>query len=62
MCRSYHEVCFALLSAKKVVLQGANTDQLLELHALALSLELPTYLVQDAGRTQVNQLFWGEKK
>lgn len=39
--------------AKKVVLQGANTDQLLELHALALSLELPTYLVQDAGRTQV---------
>ncbi|XP_015675355.1 probable peptidyl-tRNA hydrolase 2 [Protobothrops mucrosquamatus] len=39
--------------AKKVVLQGVNTDQLLELHALALSLELPTYLVQDAGRTQV---------
>ncbi|XP_008103749.1 probable peptidyl-tRNA hydrolase 2 [Anolis carolinensis] len=39
--------------AKKVVLQGTNTDQLLELHALALSLELPTYLVQDAGRTQV---------
>ncbi|XP_053157301.1 probable peptidyl-tRNA hydrolase 2 [Hemicordylus capensis] len=39
--------------AKKVVLQGSNTDQLLELHALALSLELPTYLVQDAGRTQV---------
>ncbi|XP_066473079.1 probable peptidyl-tRNA hydrolase 2 [Tiliqua scincoides] len=39
--------------AKKVVLQGANTDQLLELHGLALSLELPTYVVQDAGRTQV---------
>ncbi|KAL7986273.1 hypothetical protein Chor_011439 [Crotalus horridus] len=54
VCRSYHEVCFALLSAKKVVLQGVNTDQLLELHALALSLELPTYLVQDAGRTQVS--------
>uniref|UniRef100_A0A8D0KD45 peptidyl-tRNA hydrolase n=1 Tax=Salvator merianae TaxID=96440 RepID=A0A8D0KD45_SALMN len=39
--------------AKKVVLQGSNTDQLLEFHALALSLELPTYLVQDAGRTEV---------
>ncbi|XP_048346788.1 probable peptidyl-tRNA hydrolase 2 [Sphaerodactylus townsendi] len=39
--------------AKKVVLQGSSTDQLLEMHALALSLELPTYLVQDAGRTQV---------
>ncbi|KAL8212852.1 UNVERIFIED_CONTAM: hypothetical protein K2H54_059158 [Gekko kuhli] len=39
--------------AKKVVLQGSSTDQLLELHALALSLELPTYLVQDAGRTQI---------
>ncbi|KAJ6628246.1 hypothetical protein lerEdw1_014711 [Lerista edwardsae] len=39
--------------AKKVVLEGVNTDQLLELHALALSLELPTYFVQDAGRTQI---------
>uniref|UniRef100_A0A8D0L729 peptidyl-tRNA hydrolase n=1 Tax=Sphenodon punctatus TaxID=8508 RepID=A0A8D0L729_SPHPU len=39
--------------AKKVVLQGSNTAHLLELQALALSLELPVYLVQDAGRTQV---------
>uniref|UniRef100_A0A8C8RTR6 peptidyl-tRNA hydrolase n=1 Tax=Pelusios castaneus TaxID=367368 RepID=A0A8C8RTR6_9SAUR len=39
--------------AKKVVVQGANTAHLMDLQALALSLELPTYLVQDAGRTQV---------
>ncbi|XP_050815788.1 SRSF protein kinase 2-like isoform X9 [Gopherus flavomarginatus] len=39
--------------AKKVVVQGSNTAHLMDLQALALSLELPTYLVQDAGRTQV---------
>ncbi|XP_055765127.1 probable peptidyl-tRNA hydrolase 2 isoform X1 [Salvelinus fontinalis] len=39
--------------AKKVVLQGTNMAHLLELQALAMSLSLPTYLVQDAGRTQV---------
>ncbi|KAM8930174.1 putative peptidyl-tRNA hydrolase 2 isoform 2-T2 [Pelodytes ibericus] len=39
--------------AKKVVLQGSNTTHLLELQALALSMNLPTYLVQDAGRTQI---------
>ncbi|KPP79983.1 putative peptidyl-tRNA hydrolase 2 [Scleropages formosus] len=39
--------------AKKVVLQGTNMAHLLELQALAMSLNLPTYLVQDAGRTQV---------
>ncbi|MGH0175276.1 UNVERIFIED_CONTAM: hypothetical protein FKN15_070310 [Acipenser sinensis] len=39
--------------AKKVVVQGMNMAHLLELQALAMSLSLPTYLVQDAGRTQV---------
>ncbi|XP_056380645.1 probable peptidyl-tRNA hydrolase 2 isoform X2 [Hyla sarda] len=39
--------------AKKVVLQGSSTAHLLELQALALSMDLPTYLVQDAGRTQI---------
>ncbi|XP_018581096.2 peptidyl-tRNA hydrolase 2, mitochondrial isoform X1 [Scleropages formosus] len=39
--------------AKKVVLQATNMAHLLELQALAMSLNLPTYLVQDAGRTQV---------
>ncbi|XP_063283604.1 probable peptidyl-tRNA hydrolase 2 [Pelobates fuscus] len=39
--------------AKKVVLQGSNTTHLLELQALALSMNLPTYMVQDAGRTQI---------
>ncbi|XP_075430476.1 putative peptidyl-tRNA hydrolase 2 [Ascaphus truei] len=39
--------------AKKVVLQGSSTIHLLELQALALSMNLPTYLVQDAGRTQI---------
>ncbi|KPP75164.1 hypothetical protein Z043_105608 [Scleropages formosus] len=39
--------------SKKVVMQGSNTAHLLELQALAMSLSLPTYLVQDAGQTQV---------
>uniref|UniRef100_A0A3Q2UXQ5 peptidyl-tRNA hydrolase n=1 Tax=Haplochromis burtoni TaxID=8153 RepID=A0A3Q2UXQ5_HAPBU len=37
-----------------IVLQiGTNVAHLLELQALAMSLSLPTYLVQDAGLTQV---------
>ena len=36
-----------------MVLQGTNVAHLLELQALAMSLSLPTYLVQDAGLTQV---------
>uniref|UniRef100_A0A8C5R7G1 peptidyl-tRNA hydrolase n=1 Tax=Leptobrachium leishanense TaxID=445787 RepID=A0A8C5R7G1_9ANUR len=39
--------------AKKVVLQGSNMAHLLELQALAISMNLPTYMVQDAGRTQI---------
>ncbi|KAG8436011.1 hypothetical protein GDO86_007200 [Hymenochirus boettgeri] len=39
--------------AKKVVLQGSNAAHLMDLQALAISLNLPTYLVQDAGRTQI---------
>ncbi|XP_063797083.1 probable peptidyl-tRNA hydrolase 2 [Pseudophryne corroboree] len=39
--------------AKKVVLQGSSTAHLMELQALAISMDLPTYLVQDAGRTQI---------
>ncbi|KTG46249.1 hypothetical protein cypCar_00003854 [Cyprinus carpio] len=39
--------------AKKIVLQGTNMAHLLELQALAMSLSLPTKLVQDAGHTQV---------
>ncbi|KAM7006364.1 UBA_like_SF and PTH2 domain-containing protein [Labrus bergylta] len=39
--------------SKKVVVQGTNVAHLLELQALAMSLSLPTYLVQDAGLTQV---------
>ncbi|OCT85895.1 probable peptidyl-tRNA hydrolase 2 isoform X2 [Xenopus laevis] len=39
--------------AKKVVLQGSTTAHLLELQALAISLNLPNYLVRDAGRTQI---------
>ncbi|KAK5871898.1 hypothetical protein PBY51_012638 [Eleginops maclovinus] len=39
--------------SKKVVVQGTNVAHLLELQALAMSLSLPAYLVQDAGLTQV---------
>ncbi|KAM4643739.1 putative peptidyl-tRNA hydrolase 2 [Discoglossus pictus] len=39
--------------AKKVVLQGSSATHLMELQALALSMNLPNYLVQDAGRTQI---------
>lgn len=37
-----------------MVLQGTSVAHLLELQALAMSLSLPTYLVQDAGLTQVS--------
>lgn len=46
-------VCARLFRAKKIVLQGTNMAHLLELQALAMSLSLPTKLVQDAGHTQV---------
>ena len=36
-----------------MVVQGTNVAHLLELQALAMSLSLPAYLVQDAGLTQV---------
>ncbi|XP_057703041.1 UBA_like_SF and PTH2 domain-containing protein [Corythoichthys intestinalis] len=39
--------------AKKIVLRGTDVAHLLELQAHAMSLCLPTYLVQDAGLTQV---------
>ncbi|XP_019746143.1 probable peptidyl-tRNA hydrolase 2 [Hippocampus comes] len=39
--------------AKKIVVQGTSVAHLLELQAQAMSLNLPTYLVQDAGLTQV---------
>ncbi|KYO26304.1 SRSF protein kinase 3-like [Alligator mississippiensis] len=45
--------CWDECGAKKVVVQGTNAAHLMDLQALALSLELPTYLVRDAGRTQV---------
>ena len=38
-----------------MVVQGTNMAHLLELQALAMSLSLPTYLVQDAGLTQVSE-------
>nr|XP_033782441.1 probable peptidyl-tRNA hydrolase 2 [Geotrypetes seraphini] len=39
--------------SKKVVLQGSSAVHLMELQALALNLGLPSYMVQDAGRTQI---------
>lgn len=39
--------------AKKIVLQGTNMAHLLELQALAMSLNLPAKLIKDAGHTQV---------
>ncbi|XP_054707335.1 probable peptidyl-tRNA hydrolase 2 [Uloborus diversus] len=37
----------------KIVLRGNTTQHLVELERKALRLGLPTYLVQDAGRTQI---------
>ncbi|GAB6027277.1 hypothetical protein CHUAL_001560 [Chamberlinius hualienensis] len=37
----------------KIVLRGENTNHLVELEKQALAFGLPTYMVQDAGRTQV---------
>ncbi|KAJ8257293.1 hypothetical protein GJAV_G00184040 [Gymnothorax javanicus] len=39
--------------ALKVVMQGTNAAHLQELQAVALSLSLPTFLVQDSAQTQV---------
>lgn len=37
----------------KIVLKGLNKDQLIQLATKASTLDLPSYLVQDAGRTQI---------
>lgn len=37
----------------KIVVKGDNTSQLLDLAAKANSIDIPNYLVQDAGRTQI---------
>ena len=37
----------------KIVLRGQSTQQLVELEKKAMDVELPCYLVQDAGKTQV---------
>ncbi|RWS02357.1 putative peptidyl-tRNA hydrolase 2-like protein [Dinothrombium tinctorium] len=37
----------------KIVLKGTSTQHLIELEKKALELGLPTYLVQDAGKTQI---------
>lgn len=42
----------------KIVLRGNTTQHLVELERKALRLGLPTYLVQDAGRTQVSILLF----
>lgn len=42
----------------KIVLRGNTTQHLVELERKALRLGLPTYLVQDAGRTQVSILLY----
>jgi peptidyl-tRNA hydrolase len=38
----------------KIVVKGDTTSQLLALAAKANTIDIPNYLVQDAGRTQVN--------
>ena len=38
----------------KIVVKGDNTSQLLALAAKANTIDIPNYLVQDAGRTQVS--------
>lgn len=37
----------------KIVLKGENTNHLVELENMAISLDLPCYMVHDAGKTQV---------
>ena len=39
--------------ATKIVLKGGNASQLIEMENEAKRMELPCYLVVDAGRTQV---------
>ena len=56
----YVNVFFFLLSSRetKIVLKGENEDALSTMAANADSLGLANYLVQDAGKTQVNNLIY----
>ncbi|UOY09454.1 peptidyl-tRNA hydrolase Pth2 [Methanonatronarchaeum sp. AMET6-2] len=40
--------------AKKVVLKGENEEQLFELMSIARAMDVSTYLVRDAGHTEIN--------
>lgn len=41
------------LGETKIVLRGENTQHLVDLEKQALAIGLPTYMVQDAGKTQI---------
>lgn len=42
-----------LFSETKICLKGKNTQELLEMEKIAQEKDLPSYLVEDAGRTQI---------
>lgn len=50
---SYLIVCFYLTREKKVVLKGNDHVHLQELHEKAKSANIPSYLITDAGKTQI---------
>ncbi|OTF80544.1 peptidyl-tRNA hydrolase 2-like protein [Euroglyphus maynei] len=46
-------LCWNEYGETKIVLRGENTNHLVELEHRAIALDLPCYLVHDAGKTQV---------
>lgn len=50
---SLNSFSFFIFRERKIALRGKNSQELIELQKKAEALYLPTYLVQDAGKTQV---------
>lgn len=46
-------LCVVVFRERKITLKGKDSQELVALQRKAEGLHLPTYLVQDAGRTQV---------
>lgn len=49
----YYIIKWSEFGETKIVLKGDSTQHLIDLEQKALEIGLPTYLVQDAGKTQV---------
>ena len=51
--QDFNEIFFIFFREKMVVVKGESTQHLKDLHLMAEDLDLPSFLVKDAGITQV---------